>query len=97
MMPVNETIKLALLDSWKGNAGQGVAVLAERTAGVGLTIGVNRRYRGGALKGDEESECLAVKVTRRGSVRVERWVRPRRGKTGWGNQVMPRFSGQSAP
>ena len=40
-----------------------------------LTYGVNRRYRSGALRGDEESECLAVKVTRRGSVRVERWVR----------------------
>jgi len=41
----------------------------------GLTIGVNRRYRSGAVVGDEESERLAGNVTRRGSVRVERWVR----------------------
>jgi hypothetical protein len=41
----------------------------------GLTIGVNRRYRSGAMVGDEESERLAVKVTRRGRVRVERLVR----------------------
>ncbi len=41
----------------------------------GLTYGVNRRYRSGAVVGDEESERLAGKVTRRGSVRVERWVR----------------------
>jgi len=40
-----------------------------------LTIGVNRRYRSGALRGDEESEHWAGKVTRRGSVRVERLVR----------------------
>ena len=41
----------------------------------GLTIGVNRRYRGGAVVGDEESERLAGQVARRGSVRVERLVR----------------------
>jgi hypothetical protein len=41
----------------------------------GLTIGVNRRCRGGAVVGDEKSEGLVGKVTRRGSVRVERWVR----------------------
>ena len=77
MMTANETIKLALLDSWKENAGKGVAVLAGRTAGVGLTIGVNRRYRSGAVVGDEESGRLVGKVTRRGSVRVERLVRLR--------------------
>ena len=44
-----------------------------------LTYGVNRRYRSGAVVGDEESEGLAGKVTRRGSVRVERWVRPTTG------------------
>jgi len=43
--------------------------------GLRLTIGVNRRYRSGALKGDEESEYMVGKVTRRGSVRVERPVR----------------------
>ena len=41
-----------------------------------LTNGVNRRYRSGAVVGDEKSEGLVGKVTRRGSVRVERWVRP---------------------
>ena len=75
MMTANELIKLALLDGWKENAGQSVAVLAGKTAGVGLTIGVNRRYRSGALRGDEKSERWVGKVTRRGSVRVERLVR----------------------
>ena len=41
-----------------------------------LTNGVNRRYRSGALRGDEESERMVGRVTHRGSVRVERWVRP---------------------
>jgi hypothetical protein len=52
-----------------------VVVIPKRIMG-GLTNGVNRRYRSGALKGDEESERLEEIVTRRGSVRVERWVRP---------------------
>ena len=51
-----------------------VVVIPKRIMG-GLTMGVNRRYRSGALRGDEESESLKVKVTRRGSVRVERVVR----------------------
>jgi len=42
--------------------------------GCGLTIGVNRRYRSGAVKGDEESERLAVQVTRRGSVGLNDWL-----------------------
>jgi len=50
MMTANEPIKLALLDGWKENAGQSVAVLAGKTAGVGLTKEVNRalpKRRGG--------------------------------------------------
>ena len=56
MMTANELIKLALLDGWKEIAGQGVAVLAGRTAGVGLTKEVNQRCRSGAVVGDEKSE-----------------------------------------
>jgi len=54
MMTANELIKLALLDGWKGIVGQGVAVLAGRTAGVGLTKEVNRalpKRRGGGRRG----------------------------------------------
>ncbi len=78
MMTVGRAVKLALPDGWKENAGQGVAVLKGRNDGVGLTYGVNRRYRSGAVVGDEESVGLVGKVTRRGSVRVERWVRRER-------------------
>ena len=54
MMTANEPIKLALLDGWKENAGQGVAVLAGRNDGVGLTREVNRalpKRRGGGRRG----------------------------------------------
>jgi len=56
MMTANELIKLALLDGWKEIAGQGVAVLAGRTAGVGLTKRVNRRCRSGAEGSDGDSQ-----------------------------------------
>jgi len=46
--------------------------------------GVNRRYRSGALMGDEESECLVVVAGTRGSVRVERLVRLARLSVGLG-------------
>jgi len=52
---------------------------------AGLTYGVNRRYRSGAVVGDEKSEGLVGKVTRRGSVRVERLVRWR------GREIGPGF------
>ena len=66
----------------RGSELLSIAATAEPPRGpepLRLTIGVNRRYRSGALRGDEKSERLAVKVTRRGSVRVERLVRRRRG------------------
>ena len=42
----------------------------------GLTRGVNRRCRSGALGGDENSRMIAGEVAHRGNVRVERLVRP---------------------
>jgi len=41
-----------------------------------LTNQANRRCRSGAVSGDEKSERTARTVPRRGSVRVERMVRP---------------------
>ncbi len=78
MMTANEPIKLALLDSWKETLNGEFGVRRDENQSgfsCGLTYGVNRRYRSGAVVGDEESVGLVGKVTRRGSVRVERWVR----------------------
>ena len=41
-----------------------------------LTRRVNRRYRGGAVDEDENSRMIVREVAHRGSVRVERLVRP---------------------
>ena len=42
----------------------------------GLTYGVNRRCRSGAVGGDVNSKKLVGEVAHRGNVRVERLVRP---------------------
>ena len=56
----------------------GGAKIVFKEKGRRLTKGVNRRYRSGAVVGEEESERWKVKVDRRGSVRVERPVRRER-------------------
>ena len=61
MMTANEPIKLALLDGWKENAGQGVAVLAGRNDGVGLTREVNRALPKRRIGGKREIGALGGK------------------------------------
>jgi hypothetical protein len=42
MMTAGRAVKLALLDRWKKTLKSGIAVLAGRNDGVGLTNGANR-------------------------------------------------------
>ena len=53
MMTANEPIKLALLDSWKETLNGEFGVRRDENQSgfsCGLTYGVNRRYRCGALR-----------------------------------------------